>query len=139
SSLASLWQRSLNSSGKDIGSLYGPGLSHIEGLDLSGEILNGIAQVPIRSTAINLGPISQRDFVVTGEYRLVIIQSMRPQTPSKSLFAQATAGVSNGPSIFDQQLLERGELDLGGMDRLLDGMGSKNNGFATKKRVGFAG
>ncbi|KAG9760175.1 hypothetical protein KCU73_g3023, partial [Aureobasidium melanogenum] len=139
SSLASLWQRSLNSSGKDIGSLYGPGLSHIEGLDLSGEILNGVTQVPVRSTAINLGPISQRDFVVTGEYRLVIIQSMRPQTPSKSLFAQATAGVSNRPSIFDQQLLERGELDLGGMDRLLDGMGSKTNGFANKKRVGFAG
>ncbi|KAH0356709.1 hypothetical protein KCU81_g411, partial [Aureobasidium melanogenum] len=94
--------------------------------------------IPIRSTAINLGPISQRDFIVTGEYRLVVIQSVRPQTPSKSLFAQATAGVSNGPSIFDQQLLERGELDLGGMDRLLDGMSSKTNGFANKKRVGFA-
>jgi hypothetical protein len=139
SSLAALWQRSLNSSGKDIGSLYGPGLSHIEGLDLSGEILNGVTQFPIRSTAINLGPMSLRDFAVTGEYSLVIIQSMRPQTPSRSLFAQAA---SNGPSIFDQQLLERGELDLGGMDRLLNGMGSRNNGFApaaTKKRVGFAG
>ncbi|KAI4731753.1 hypothetical protein E4T49_00455 [Aureobasidium sp. EXF-10728] len=141
-SLAALWQRSLNSSGKDIGSLYGPGLSHIEGLDLSGEILNGVTQFAAQSTAINLGPMSQRDFAVTGEYRLVIIQSMRPQTPSRSLFAQATAGVSNGPSIFDQQLLERGELDLGGMDRLLDTMGSRNNGFApvaAKKRVGFAG
>jgi hypothetical protein len=142
SSLAALWQRSLNSSGKDIGSLYGPGLSHIEGLDLSGEILNGVTQFPVRSTAINLGPMSLRDFAVTGEYSLVIIQSMRPQTPSRSLFAQATGGASNGPSIFDQQLLERGELDLGGMDRLLDGMGSRTNGFApaaTKKRVGFAG
>jgi hypothetical protein len=142
SSLAALWQRSLNSSGKDIGSLYGPGLSHIEGLDLSGEILNGVTQFPVRSTAINLGPMSLRDFAVTGEYSLVIIQSMRPQTPSRSLFAQATGGAINGTSIFDQQLLERGELDLGGMDRLLDGMGSRNNGFApaaTKKRVGFAG
>ncbi|THX33876.1 hypothetical protein D6D10_07728 [Aureobasidium pullulans] len=142
SSLASLWQRSLNSSGKDIGSLYGPGLSHIEGLDLSGEILNGITQFPTRSTALNLGALSQRDFAVTGEYRLVIIQSMRPQTPAKSLFTQATAGAGNGSSIFDQQLLDRGELDLGGMDRLLDGMGTRTNGFApavTKKRVGFAG
>jgi hypothetical protein len=142
SSLAALWQRSLNSSGKDIGSLYGPGLSHIEGLDLSGEILNGVTQFPVRSTAINLGPMSLRDFAVTGEYSLVIIQSMRPQTPSRSLFAQATGGAGNGTSIFDQQLLDRGELDLGGMDRLLDGMGSRNNGFApaaTKKRVGFAG
>ncbi|KAH0282080.1 hypothetical protein M436DRAFT_56179 [Aureobasidium namibiae CBS 147.97] len=140
-SLAALWQRSLNSSGKDIGSLYGPGLSHIEGLDLSGEILNGVTQFPVRSTAINLGSMSLRDFVVTGEYSLIIIQSMRPQKPSRSLFAQATGGSSNGPSVFDQHLLERGELDLGGMDRLLDGMGSRN-GFApaaTKKRVGFAG
>ncbi|KAI5204817.1 hypothetical protein E4T39_03421 [Aureobasidium subglaciale] len=142
SSLASLWQRSLNSSGKDIGSLYGPGLSHIEGLDLSGEILNGVTQFPVRSTALNLGAISQRDFAVTGEYRLIIIQSMRPQTPAKSIFAQATAGAGNGASIFDQQLLDRGELDLGGMDRLLDTMGTRTNGFApaaTKKRVGFAG
>ncbi|CAD0037921.1 unnamed protein product [Aureobasidium pullulans] len=134
--------RSLNSSGKDIGSLYGPGLSHIEGLDLSGELLNGITQFPTRSTALNLGALSQRDFAVTGEYRLVIIQSMRPQTPAKSLFTQATAGAGNGSSIFDQQLLDRGELDLGGMDRLLDGMGTRTNGFApavTKKRVGFAG
>jgi hypothetical protein len=140
-SLASLWQRSLNGSGRDIGSLYGPALSHFEGLDLSGQLVNGVTQFPVRSTAINLGAMTQRDFVVTGEYRLIIIQSMRPPTPAKSLFAQATAGTSNGHSKFDQQLLQRGELDLGGMDRLLDGMGNGTNGFAaaSKKRVGFAG
>lgn len=138
-SLASLWQRSLSSSGRDIGSLYGPGLSRIEGLDLSGEILNGVTQFPMRSSALNLGAMSQRDFAVTGEYRFIIVQSTRPQTPAKSLFARAAAGLGDGSTMMDQQLLDRGELDLGGMDRLLDGMSTRTNVFATKKRVGFAG
>lgn len=141
-SLVSLWQRSVNSSGRDVGSLYGPGLAHIEGLDMSGETLNSIAQFPARSTntAANIGNITHRDMIVTGEYRFIIISSVRPQTPAKSLFARGEVAGSPKTTTFDLQLLEKGELDLGGVDRLLDGMTGieKTNGFGKPKRVGFA-
>lgn len=137
-SLQSLWQRSLSSSGRDIGSLYGPGLSRIEGLDLSGEVLNSIDQFSAKASAVNVGNITQRDFLITGEHRLIITTPTRPQTPAKSLFAR-----ENGSPVtqtFDQQLLDRGELDLGGMDRLLDNMTGieRTNGLVKNKRVGFA-
>lgn len=136
-SLQSLWQRSVSSSGRDMGSLYGPGLSRIEGLDLSGEILNSIDQFVAKATAVNVGNITQRDFLVTGEHRFIITTSTRPQTPAKSLFAR-----ENGSPVtkaVDQQLLDRGELDLGGMDRLLDNMTGieRTNGIGKGKRVGF--
>ncbi|KAF1352172.1 hypothetical protein BDV97DRAFT_397214 [Delphinella strobiligena] len=132
-SLVSLWQRSVNSSGRDMGSLYGPGLTRIEGLDLSGEMLNDVAQFPARSTPASVGSITQRDIIVTGEYRFVIVSATRPQPPAKSLFAR-DAG-SPPPQTYDLQLLENQELDLGGIDRLLDGMGG--NAFGKPKRVGF--
>ncbi|GAB7357475.1 hypothetical protein MBLNU459_g0012t1 [Dothideomycetes sp. NU459] len=136
-SLQSLWQRSVSSSGRDIGSLYGPGLSRIEGLDLSGEVLNSIEQFPAKATAVSVGNIVQRDFLVVGEHRVIITIPTKPQTPTKSMFAR-----DNGSSVtkaFDQQLLDRGELDIGGVDRLLDSMTGteRMNGIGKGKRVGF--
>lgn len=139
-SLVSLWQQNINSGGREVGSLYGPGLVHLEGLNMSGEMFNGIGQFPPRSTsmAANLGNITHRDILVTGEYRFVIISTTRPQTPARSLFA---GGDSGSPTTkFDMQLLEQGDLDLNGVDRLLDGMTGieRPNGFGKPKRVGFA-
>lgn len=132
-SLASYWQRSANSSGRDVGSLYGPGLARIEGLDLCGEILNDVEQTPPCSY---VGNITQGDILITAEYRFIFISSPRAQAVTSSLFTRDTGSPS---ATFDLQLLEKGELDLGGVDRFLDGMGgAQNNGFGRAKRVGFA-
>ena len=136
-SLALLWQRSVGSSGRDVGSLYGPGLGRIEGLDLSGELINSVEQSPAKRTAVSAGSLASTDIIVTGDYRTIIVSAARPQAPSRSLFAQETGSPS---ASFDMQLLDRGELDLGGMDRMLDGMNgmAHTNGFGKPKRVGFA-
>lgn len=137
-SLVSLWQRSVSSSGRDVGSLYGPGLVHIDGLDTSGEILNSIIQL----RSVSATGTTHRDILVTTDYHLIIIATPRPQTPAKSLFGGVRESVNGGA--LDMQLLEKGDLDLGGVDRLLDGMDSieKPIGFAAyagkPKRVGFA-
>ena len=56
---------------------------------------------------------------------------------SRGLFekAAATAAVAP-PTDRDQRMLNAGELDLGGMERMLDSMA--NAGAARTRRVGFA-
>ncbi|KAL1305994.1 hypothetical protein AAFC00_004127 [Neodothiora populina] len=139
-SLISYWQRSVSSSGKDVGSLYGPGLARIEGLEMCGEILNNVAQFPAPHMPVSLSGIAHNEIIVTGEYRFTIITTVRPETPARSLFTRDTSHVSTA---IDLHLLEKGELDLGGVDRLLDDMGPLGgehiNGFGGRpKRVGFA-
>lgn len=134
-SLGSLWKRSISSSGRETGSLYGPDLSRIEGLDLSGELLNDVAQFAPRSAAVSIGSITQRDMLVVGEYHLIIVTSPRLQVPAKSLFARDNGSPTK---MADQSLLDSGELDIGGLDRLLEGMNGAN-GFGKAKRVGFSG
>ncbi|KAK8221895.1 hypothetical protein M8818_000060 [Zalaria obscura] len=139
-SLTTFWQRSINSSGRDTGSLYSPGLSRLEGLDLFGEIINHVDQFSSRASSTGLGSIAQRDVLITGEHRMIVLANTRPQVPSKALFA---AREPESPTIRrDQQLLSRGELDIGGMDRMLDGMmGVETTGalqLGKAKRVGFA-
>ncbi|KAJ9620922.1 hypothetical protein H2203_007508 [Taxawa tesnikishii (nom. ined.)] len=136
-SLNTFWQRSINSSGRDPGSLYSPGLSRVDGVDLSGEIINNVYQFPLRSAPASLGNLAQRDLLVVGEHRVVVLAHTRPPTPAKALFAREPESPTFRE---DQHLLDRGELDLGGMDRILDGMMGveATNGFGKAKRVGFA-
>lgn len=134
-SLAAYMQRSSGSGGRDVGALYGPGLTRIEGLDLCGEILNDVVQLPIRGTAGFPDIATHKDILITGEYRLTVISTDKALTPTRSIFAR-DAGSSN--TTFDLQLLEKGELDIGGVDRLLDGMdGADTNVFGRARRVGF--
>jgi len=135
-SLASVMQGSHNKT-RDLGSLYGPGLARLDNVNLSGEMLNDVVQAPARSSSTaSVGSLTQRDIVVTGEYRLVVISTRRPQTPARSLFAREPGS----PVIsHDLQLLQKGELDLNGMGRVLQSMsGAENiNGLGKAKRVGF--
>lgn len=72
----------------------------------------------------------QRDLLVSAEHRLIMVQTLRPATPAPNLFAKA----AERPTARDRRMLDAGNLDLGGMDRMLDSMA----GDTGLKKVGFA-
>lgn len=126
------WQRSLNASG----GLYSPGLSHIPDVNFMHENITSISQFNAKTSASGLGQMNTpRDFLVSTEHRLIIQQATRPPVPSKGLFEKATATTASSTDR-DQRMLDAGELDIGGMDRLLDSMA--NGGAARTRKVGFA-
>lgn len=127
-SLQQFWQRSTNSSG-GFGSLYSPGLAHINDINLKSEQITSISQFAVASN--NFGQMNtQRDLLISAEHRLIILQTSRPATPARSLFQAVER-----PTARDQRMLDAGELDLGSMDRMLDSMA---NSDARPRRVGFA-
>ncbi|KAK7519942.1 hypothetical protein IWZ03DRAFT_125557 [Phyllosticta citriasiana] len=139
------WQRNSGSSSSS-GSLYGPGLTRVESITLNGEPINGVEQFAREGTAARMGV--PRDLLIAGSTRLLFVVHATPQTKtSGGLFADRHVSVDN-------QLLKRGELDLGGMDRILNGMsgeaapanrnpmlrlGNETAAAANTRKVGFAG
>lgn len=131
-SLQAFWQRSTNNSG-GFGSLYSPGLSHVSDINLMNEAITSIAQFAASATTNSFGQMNtQRDLLISAEHRFIILQSLKPPTPAKALFQQAAAGQ---PTSRDQRMIDAGELDIGGVDRILDSMA---NGDGRPRRVGFA-
>lgn len=138
-SLRSLWGRIAKESRSGAGgSLYGPSLSRIEGIDVGGECIQSISQLPTNTP----GPqSSQNDYLVTGEHRIIFLESQLPRGPARQLFTD-----SADTSAVDHSLLERGELDISGLDRMLDSMkGDEDifmsgalNGTSKTRKVGFA-
>lgn len=128
------WQRSLNVSSTGVAGLYAPGISHIPDVNLMNENITSIAQFSTKFSSSGLGQMNTpRDFLVSAEHRFIIHQTTRPPVPSKGLFEKA---VTAAPTDRDQRMLDAGELDVGGMDRMLDSMA--NAGAARTRRVGFA-
>ena len=132
-SMQAFWQRSTTAGGGGFGSLYAPGLTHVSDINLMNENITSISQFASKSTtASGLGQMNmQRDILVSAEHRLIILQSVRPAPPARALFQQEAA---ERPLSRDQRMLDVGELDLGGMDRMLDDMA----GDRKPRRVGFA-
>ncbi|KAK5172956.1 uncharacterized protein LTR77_003078 [Saxophila tyrrhenica] len=132
-SMQTFWQRSSNptNSASGFGSLYTPGLTHITDINLMNENITSISQFASRSTSSSTGQMNvPRDILVSTESRFIILQHQASPTAKRGLFQQ----VAQQPTMQDQRMLDAGELDLGGMDRLLDGMAT---GGRTRK-VGFA-
>jgi len=140
-SLTNLWQRSTSNNGRDTGSLHGSSLSRIDDLDLQGETINSVVQLPPRQPrqlASGLGSFNaQRDLLVTAEHRTIILASARQHAPARPLFAREPESPTRRQ---DQVMLDRGDLDVGGMGRMLDSMtGIERTGALVRgKRVGFA-
>lgn len=129
-SLQTFWQRSTNTTSS--GALYSSGLTHLSDINLMSENITSTAQFGANSSSANLGQMNtQRDILVSAEHRLIILQNLRPPTPSRALFQKAT----EQPTARDQRMLDAGELDVGGMDRMLDSLA---NGDNRPRRVGFA-
>ena len=130
-SMQSFWQRSAASSSGGFGSLYAPGLTHISDINPINENITSVSQFASKSSGSGLGEMkTQRDLLVSAEHRFVISQSLRQPDPHKDLFQQPTGR----PDSRDQRMLDAGDLDLGGMDRMLDSMA----GDGRTRKVGFA-
>ncbi|KAK4960610.1 hypothetical protein LTR10_003506 [Elasticomyces elasticus] len=131
-SLQTFWQRSTNRGGGG-GGLYAPGLTRVTDINLGGERVTAVAQFGTREASSGVGTMNtQRDLLVSGEHRFIVLQSLRATVPARGLFQQE---VVRGGMEKDQRMLDFGQLDLGGIDRVLDGMA---NGEARPRRVGFA-
>lgn len=135
-SLLTFWQRSTSSGGGGIGglgSLYSPGLVHITDVNLMNESITSIAQLAVKSSSANSGRMNaQRDFIVSTEHRIVISQSLPSSANARTLFQQPDE--QPVPRDRDLKMLDAGDLDIGGMDRLLDSMATAD---ARPRKVGF--
>ena len=84
----------------------------------------------------------QRDLLITTEHRMITYAASRSagQGAAKGLLFSREREPESPTLRQDQVLLDRGDLDLGGMDRMLDSMvGIEKTGPLNKvKRVGFA-
>ncbi|KAM3422226.1 hypothetical protein BST61_g2591 [Cercospora zeina] len=134
-SLQSFYQRSTSNSG-GLGSLYSPGLTHITDVNLFCESITSISQFRSTSSSAGIGQMNtQRDLLISAEYRAVILQALRTKTPARRpLFQQQLA--ERAPVDRDQRMLDAGMLDIDGMDRMLDNMADAP--AAVGRRVGFA-
>lgn len=127
------------------GSLYSPGLTQIEGLDAYGEMLTSIDQFALNDSTRGMSH-SQPGLLIAAEHRLLI---MSKEVPGLDFGASSMAvartededeEMANGvEERTDLELLSRGELDIAGMDRMLDSMsGSRFGASKGARRVGFA-
>ena len=127
------------------GSLHGSGLSQVEGLDSFGEMLTSIDQFPLTEAAHGMSH-SQPDLLVSAEHRLLVLSkevaSLNFGAPANSLVRVDDDDEEMVDELedsrTDQELLSRGELDIAGMDRMLDSMSGSRFGRSTGRRVGFA-
>ncbi|KXT03749.1 hypothetical protein AC578_743 [Pseudocercospora eumusae] len=120
-SIGRFWQQGTS------GGLYSSSLTHIPDVNLMQENITGISQFASKTAGSGIGSMNtQRDLLVSAEHRAIILQGTRPPTPSRQLFHAAERPVSR-----DQQMFDSGELDLDGIDNMLDSMA------APARRVGF--
>lgn len=117
----------------------------IDDLNLGGEVANSVDHLPLTATK-GTSP-SHRDLVIAAEHRLVFLAAPL-QEPEQEGSIPSPAQAEK-PDSTDQQLLARGELDVGGMGRILARMthGNANgsgvmgefpNGAPGKRKVLFA-
>lgn len=125
--VSKFWARTASASSGN--SLPSPSISQIQDISLLGEVITSISQFDTTSQASRMAV--PRDILISAEHRL-IINTNTAQSLGRdfsSMFAQEQAEHDEAMRS-DQALLSHGELDLGGMDRLLEGM--DNSGAMSK-------
>ncbi|KAH7094878.1 hypothetical protein FB567DRAFT_623216 [Paraphoma chrysanthemicola] len=117
--LTKFWTRTAASGAGN--SLPSPGLSLIQDIPLLREAITSISQFDTTSQASRMAV--PRDSLISAEHRLIITTgTSRPLGRDlNAMFAQEQAETEEARRT-DQALLSQGELDLGGMDRLLEDM-----------------
>lgn len=136
--LAKFWTRTVAS---DSGSsLPGPGLSQIHDIPLLGESITSIDQFGTTTKEARMAV--PRDILISAEHRLIITANATQPVDRDltTIFAREQAEEQDVRRR-DQALLARGELDLGGMDRLLEdmeGSGSHTLVLGNPRKVLFA-
>ncbi|KAF2849250.1 hypothetical protein T440DRAFT_490502 [Plenodomus tracheiphilus IPT5] len=116
--LAKFWTRTASANGGT--SLSGPGLQ-IQDVSLFGEAITSVSQFETTTQASRMAVA--RDILISAEHRLVITTTTSQPLgrDSNAMFAKKSQEEESMRNV-DQALLSRGELDLGGMDRLLENM-----------------
>ncbi|OJI83413.1 hypothetical protein ASPTUDRAFT_31410 [Aspergillus tubingensis CBS 134.48] len=118
-SLLSLWRNAVKASGT-FDSSNRCRVSPLQDITLVGERLKGIGHLPAAPRSTRTQPF---DMLLTAEHRLVIL-APRLTEPAP---APVTEYIPEPPTKeTDQQMLQRGQLGVEGMDRLLSGMASTN-------------
>ena len=120
-SLFTHWQNKIRGSGNLFGSGAKGEPKTINNIQLGGELCNKIDLIPDRRKGLPDYP----QILVTGEKRLLIIA---PPLPAPEAEVSATSLPIS--STTDQLLLDQGELDVDGMDRIMAGM---SNGRSTRR------
>lgn len=116
--LAKFWARTAAASSGS--SLPGPGLQ-VQDVSLFGEAITSISQFDTTTQASRMAVA--RDTFISAEHRLIITANTNQPLGRdlNAMFSREKVEEDEGRRT-DQVLLSRGELDLGGMDRLLDNM-----------------
>ncbi|KAH7393879.1 hypothetical protein DE146DRAFT_660236 [Phaeosphaeria sp. MPI-PUGE-AT-0046c] len=125
--VSKFWTRTASASSGN--SLPSPSISQIQDISLLGEVVTSISQFDTTSQASRMAV--PRNILISTEHRLIITTSTAQSLGRdfNSMFAQEQAELDEAMRT-DQALLSHGELDLGGMDRLLDDM--DNSGITSK-------
>ncbi|KAH8727066.1 hypothetical protein GQ44DRAFT_770505 [Phaeosphaeriaceae sp. PMI808] len=113
------WARTASASSG--ASLPGPGLTQVHDASLLGEAITSVSQFDTTPQASHMA--IPRNTLISAEHRLIIATgTSKPLGRDlNTAFAQEEAENEEARRT-DQALLSHGELDLGGMDRLLDDM-----------------
>ncbi|KAF2278480.1 uncharacterized protein EI97DRAFT_256000 [Westerdykella ornata] len=138
--LAQFWERTASANAGN--SLGRPSPSQLQGPNLFGEAINSVAQ--FETTMRNSRMAIPRDILLSTADRLIVVT-----TAAEPLDRNLDAGLGKEGTEeeetrrADRALLARGELDLGGMDRLLEdmegsGTGSQSLLAGNPRRVLFA-
>lgn len=147
------WKRSAENrdawNGIGTGSLFGPGIARIEGLDTQGELISAVDQFIDGSQSAMSS--QQPDLLISAESRLLILSKqvpgldfgLRPTSSDGALIRVEDEDEDEDmeddyPGESDRQLLTSGELGIDGMNRMLDSMSGSRFGPAPGRRVGFA-
>ncbi|KAI4697978.1 uncharacterized protein J4E84_001112 [Alternaria hordeiaustralica] len=133
--LMKFWTRTASASSG--GSLPGPGLQQ-QDVVLCGESITSVSQFDTTAQASRMAV--PRDILISAEHRLIITASTS-QPLGRDLNAMfAREKVEDETSTrTDQALLTRGELDLGGMDRMLESMEGSGTSAAASKNLTMGG
>lgn len=138
-SLLTYWQNAVRGTGNLFGTETRGQFKRVGSASLGGEVRNGVSLFP--EPVIpggRSGTSDQNDILITGERSIIIMASPVADTTRVSSYRPKTTSPT------DQGLLAIGELDVNGMDRILEDMsndpqtrGDHIGGFGSVKKVGF--
>jgi hypothetical protein len=135
--LAQFWGRAASAGDN---SLSRPTMSKVHGITLFGEAINSVGQ--FETTAKDVRLAIPRDILFTTDHRLLITTNAT-QLSERDLNVgfEREQAEEEETRRFDRAMLARGELDLGGMDRLLEdmeGSGTRSTVLGNPRKVLFA-
>jgi len=126
-SLLTHWQNKVQGSGNLFGNGARGQAKDVNNIQLGGELRNNVSLIPRRQTSSSAtSDPTQSSVLITGEHRFVVVAP--PRTEPEDLAAPKPATRSEA---VDQALLAKGELDVNGIDKMLDSMtnGHQTNGI----------